>query len=104
MIEKRQHPRKQVDLDAVVVVVGSSDRFEGKVRDLSIGGMFFVGDKVGPFGSKVEVTLRFGGRAGDMTIPAIVRWSGADGFGVQFGLMGAKETHAIVQILTAARQ
>ena len=30
--------------------------------------------------------------------PAVVRWVGATGMGVQFGLIGARETHAITEL------
>jgi type IV pilus assembly protein PilZ len=42
---------------------------------------------------------RFTGTKGDLRLPAIVRWTKPDGFGVQFGSLGARETHAISQLL-----
>lgn len=97
MIEKRQHPRQAVDLEASVSVDGSSDVIPGRVRDLSIGGMFFVGDVQLAFGTKVTVSIMFPKPSGELKFPGVVRWRGEDGIGVQFGLVGAKETHAIAQ-------
>jgi hypothetical protein len=34
-----------------------------------------------------------------MKLPAVVRWNKPGGFGVQFGLLGAKETHSLAQLL-----
>lgn len=99
MFEKRKHPRQAVDLAATLIVEGSSDSFAGRVKDLSIGGMFFVGDVSLPFGTKVQVVISFPPPSGDLTFPGVVRWKAEDGCGLQFGLVGAKETHAIAQAL-----
>jgi hypothetical protein len=34
-----------------------------------------------------------------MLLPGIVRWTKQDGMGVQFRLLGARETHAITEIM-----
>jgi hypothetical protein len=39
----------------------------------------------------------------DVELPGVVRWSNEGGFGVQFGLLGARETHSIARILSARR-
>ena len=100
MIEKREHSRQAVDLEAWVTIDGTSEAVPGNVRDLSIGGMFFVGEGDPAFGTKVSVSIAFPHPSGTLEFPAIVRWAGEDGFGLQFGLVGAKETHAIAKILS----
>lgn len=97
MIEKRQHPRKAVDLEATIRVEGEQQIIEGRVGDLSIGGMFFLGEGKLAFGTKVTVNIRFPKPSGALDFPAVVRWLGEGGIGLQFGLVGAKETHAIAQ-------
>lgn len=99
MFEKRQHPRKAVDLEATLTAEDACDTIAGRARDLSIGGMFFLGEGNLPFGTKVKVVIAFPAPSGPLEFPAIVRWKGEDGFGLQFGLVGAKETHAIAQVL-----
>jgi type IV pilus assembly protein PilZ len=42
---------------------------------------------------------RFVGTKADLRLPGIVRWAKPDGFGVQFGSLGARETHAISELL-----
>jgi len=32
----------------------------------------------------------------DLRLPGVVRWAKPNGFGVQFGSLGARETHAIL--------
>jgi hypothetical protein len=44
----------------------------------------------------VHITLP--GQKVAFALPCVVRWTGADGMGVQFGLIGARETHAITEI------
>ncbi len=99
MSEKRKHPRQQVDLSATVSAEGVSQVIEGKIRDLSIGGMFFLCEEKVAFGTKVTVHIHFPKPSGTLALPAVVRWVGEDGVGLQFGLTGAKETHAIAQVL-----
>lgn len=99
MLEKRKHPRQAVDLNATVSAEGVSQVIEGKIRDLSIGGMFFLCEDKVPFGAKVTVQIHFPKPSGTLAIPAVVRWVGDEGVGLQFGLTGARETHAIAQVL-----
>jgi type IV pilus assembly protein PilZ len=37
----------------------------------------------------------------EAVVDAVVRWSKPDGMGVQFGVMGARETHALTQMLSS---
>jgi hypothetical protein len=37
--------------------------------------------------------------AREVRLPALVRWSEPQGFGVQFGLLGAYATHVIVELV-----
>ena len=66
---------------------------------ISFGGIFIEAGEVPAFGTKVMLRVRFPGQAVDMTLPGIVRWIKATGFGVQFGLLGVRETHALTQFL-----
>ncbi len=99
MIEKRRHPRQTVDLKASLHVEGTAEVIDGQVKDLSIGGMFFLSDSKLPFGTKVNVVVAFPPPSGKLELAAVVRWSAEDGIGLQFGLLGARETHAIAQVV-----
>lgn len=97
MQEKRRHPRRLVRLP-IRIYPKKAEAFEGETIDLSVGGMFIgSGGKVA-FGEDVEVELELP-ELGPTRLPAIVRWLRPEGFGVQFGLLGAKHTHALAGLV-----
>lgn len=71
----------------------------GRARNLSIGGMFIETDRPAPFGASIVVQLALPEMHELAELSATVRWTNADGMGVQFGVMGARETHGIVKLL-----
>lgn len=99
MQEKRVHPRLEIDLDVVCDIKGG-DSFTGLAKDVSLGGMFIESTEVPAFGTQLTITADLG--AGNAKLPGVVRWVKPGGFGVQFGLLGARETHAIAQLLKRA--
>jgi hypothetical protein len=70
----------------------------GYTRDVSVGGAFIESSGHPPFGSKVTMVMSAPGQ-GDLRVSAIVRWTQPDGFGVQFQLLGAKETYVIARLM-----
>jgi hypothetical protein len=74
-------------------------RMEGMGRDISLGGMFIETDLAAPTGANIQVHVTLPGAKHELTLPSIVRWSAKDGMGVQFGLLGARETHAITEFV-----
>jgi len=96
--DKRVHPRVVVNTP-VSCEVKNGAAFEGLAKDISIGGTFVETSEVVPFGTEVTIVGRFAGTKGDLRLPGTVRWAKPDGFGVQFGALGARETHAISQLL-----
>ena len=57
--------------------------------------------KAATFGSEVVVRVRLRTPSGtdqDFDLPGVVRWVRSGGMGVQFGLLGALETHAITEM------
>lgn len=66
---------------------------------MSLGGMFIEADVVPAFGAKIEIQCMLPGISHEVKLPAVVRWAKPGGFGVQFGLLGARETHAITGML-----
>jgi type IV pilus assembly protein PilZ len=50
------------------------------------------------FGEELEIELDLPD-LGPTRLPAIVRWLRPEGFGVQFGLLGAKHTHALANLV-----
>jgi hypothetical protein len=95
--EQRQHSRTPVNL-AVEVRVDGATGGTGTGRDLSVGGMFVATTLRVPFGAKVTIVIAPTTASPELVLPAVCRWNGSDGMGVQFGLVGARETHAITEI------
>ena len=103
MVELRQYQRNPVDVAVEFAVKGSSNRLPGRAKDLSIGGMYVQTATPLPFGSEVVVHVVLPGQKAPMALPAVVRWTRAtEGMGLQFGLLGARETHAITALSTKA--
>jgi hypothetical protein len=63
--------------------------------------MFLESSEQPPFGSVLTMVGRLPGTKKDVRLPAVVRWAKPNGFGVQFGLLGAVETHIISELMKA---
>jgi type IV pilus assembly protein PilZ len=50
------------------------------------------------FGTQVTIVLRLPNAKADSRLPGVIRWLKPGGFGVQFGLLGARDTHAISEL------
>ena len=99
MPEHRQYPRKNLT-SSVAFQIGEGPRVEAECHDLSLGGMYIETSDPRPYGTALSVFLRLPGLKGDTRIEAIVRWYKPTGMGVQFGVMGARETHALITMLS----
>ncbi|MBX3225359.1 MAG: PilZ domain-containing protein [Labilithrix sp.] len=101
MIEKRRYARASIDLPVQFAVKGSTGSASGIGKDVSIGGMFIETDAPASFGAEVVVRVRLrtpSNEDQDFDLPGVVRWVRSGGMGVQFGLLGALETHAITEL------
>jgi len=100
-MEKRRHARATIDLPVLFAAKGTGSRGQGIGKDISIGGMFIETSEAATFGSEVVVRVRLRTASGtdqDFDLPGVVRWVRSGGMGVQFGLLGALETHAITEM------
>jgi type IV pilus assembly protein PilZ len=95
-IENRKHPRKAVETSVAFQAEGGP-RVDARCRDLSLGGMFIEASPPLPYGAKLHVYFHVPGL--DAGVECVVRWAKPDGMGVQFGRMGARETHALTRLL-----
>ncbi len=80
---------------------GSEARSQGQSTDISLGGMFIETKEPLAFGTDVVVHVHVPGEASAYALPAIVRWTEPDGMGVQFGNLGARETHTITELVAS---
>ncbi|HMJ12103.1 MAG TPA: PilZ domain-containing protein [Polyangiaceae bacterium] len=98
MQEKRVHPRSPLRIPVTCELPGQQS-ITGDAKDVSLGGMFIEApDASPPFGTAITVVCELPGLDREARLPAVVRWTKAGGFGVQFGLLGARETHAITRL------
>jgi len=95
VIEKRLHPRKPVSIPVKMTFEATQAQVTGVCIDISMGGMFVETETKGAFGDNLSVQVDAPGSP--LTFPAVVRWTSPSGMGLQFGLVGARETHAIAQ-------
>ena len=93
--DNRAHPRIAVEI-AVSCERRDGPPILGTARDISIGGTFVESTEVLPFGTAVVIVGRLPNTKIDLRLPGVVRWAKPNGFGVQFALLGARETHAIL--------
>jgi type IV pilus assembly protein PilZ len=100
--EKREYQRAPLDV-TVKITSPEGREWETVSIDISVGGMFLGG--LAPLETGSSVTLQFAlARLGQVSLPAFIRWSAPSGFGVQFGLLGARETHAIGGLVRQAAE
>jgi hypothetical protein len=96
-VEQRRTPRVAIELRVDVTARDSGEKVSGVARDISLGGMFIEAALQPPFGSAVLVGFSLPGEPEPMLLPGTVRWTRAGAMGVQFGLLGARETFVITQ-------
>jgi type IV pilus assembly protein PilZ len=97
--EQRRHFRKSANF-AVEFSVAEGARQKGVCRDFSLGGMHIQSTSPAPFGANVTIYMRLKGSQTASALPGIVRWVKADEMGIQFGLIGARETYALTEMLS----
>jgi hypothetical protein len=97
MQDKRTQPRVPISADVMCEVSGGAS-ITGRAKDISVGGMYIESEVSVSFGTQVTIVLRLPNTKADSKLPGIVRWLKPGGFGVQFGLLGARETHAISEL------
>jgi type IV pilus assembly protein PilZ len=98
VIEKRHHSRKPLEY-SVNVSTGTNVPVEARCSNVSLGGMFVETNSPEPYGTKVMVHMQLPGLSEVTVVETVVRWTKPGGMGLQFGLMGARETHALVQLI-----
>lgn len=101
MHEKRRHERVAVRVPITCEAKGGVP-FAGVVVDVSVGGLYVEAAFVPAFGVELSLVGDFPGAPG-LKLPAVVRWVKPGGFGAQFGLLGARETHTLTAIMQKAR-
>ncbi|MCH2108189.1 MAG: PilZ domain-containing protein [Polyangiaceae bacterium] len=114
MQEKREHQRVSFEVETIVELVGqpreegnasetvSGKTVSGKTVDISVGGLFVESPEPLEIGTQVVVSLSLPG-VDSAKLPGFVRWVKPNGWGIQFGLLGVRETHAIGKVVRRAQ-
>lgn len=103
-MDLRRHSRVPFRETVVFTAKVGAERFTGECQDISLGGMFIETVTPQPFGAEVIVHVHVPGEPAAFALPAVVRWVRNGGMGVQFGLLGARETHTITELAHAAQK
>ena len=105
MTDKRRQARISFQAEATFRLP-TDESLAGRIMDISVGGAYFKlseGLSAPVFGTEGVLVITAAGARGPLALPGTVRWAKAAGFGVHFGLLGAKETHALTQLSLTAK-
>jgi Tfp pilus assembly protein PilZ len=98
--DNRQHPRKIIRVPVAFQLEGAEEIVEAECTDVSLGGMFVETDAPGPYGAALVVYIQLPDMEQDAALTGTIRWvKKGVGMGVQFGVMGARETHGIIELV-----
>jgi len=103
MSEPSRRLHERFDHRLPVAVHFDGREVAGYSRNISVGGMFLEVRGAVPFGAHVHLKFRLQNLPDEVDIPAVVRWSGSDGIGVQFSTLRAREVWALNQLLVSLR-
>jgi type IV pilus assembly protein PilZ len=98
LIEQRRYARTPIDAALSFALKGVDEWRDGIAKDVAIGGMFVETASPADFGAEVRIRVQLPGGRDRFELPGVVRWVRPGGMGVQFGLLGARETHVITEI------
>jgi type IV pilus assembly protein PilZ len=101
-VELRRFKRAPIDCPVHFALADEKAFREGVAVDLSVGGMFIRTASPAAFSAPIRIRLIVPGVPSELVLPATVRWTRPDGMGVQFGLLGARETFAITEFVRQA--
>src|SRR5689334_10645954 len=92
---RRALARLPVELPAVLIWDGHPRH--AVLTDLGPGGAFAESKERAPFAVPIIVVLEH--PTGPLRLPGVVRWFGDTGIGIQFGLLGTRESQVIAELV-----
>ena len=98
MTENRKFERTPIDEPLTFRAKGEVVAASGVGKNVSVGGMFIATTTVPAFGADIVVVIEAPREKSALMLPGTVRWKNNEGIGVQFGLLGARETHYITEL------
>ena len=79
--------------------IAGFESFDAIATNISLGGTRLEGAKVPDCGTQMTIVAKLPGSSEVSELPATVRWTGSNLFGVQFGLLGARDTRIIAEMM-----
>jgi hypothetical protein len=99
MVDKRQHIRVPVKM-LVLCEVEGAPLINGLATNISLGGSRIESAEVPEPGAELTVVARIPGEQDMSRLPATVRWTKPNCFGVQFRMLRAKDTYRIAHLMS----
>jgi PilZ domain len=100
LADNRRHKRTPVDIAVEFWERESARPRVGRAKDLSQGGMLI--ETSSPLAFSADIVIRLpllpAQRGGPTELSGVVRWNHEGCMGVQFGLLGARETNVIAEL------
>jgi Tfp pilus assembly protein PilZ len=90
-------------LPVAVEVDGGESALHATAINLGVGGVFVQLQPVPDYGAQVVVVIQLPALNEAARLRGVVRWSNANGFGVQFSSLGARETYALGKLVASVR-
>jgi hypothetical protein len=101
MVDHRRFHRVPLGVPVEFRSGDSSHKVHGTAKDISLGGMFIETASPAAVGVTLFLGFTLPGYGKPMFVSGTVRWTSQVGMGVQFGPLGASETHAITHMRRA---
>jgi hypothetical protein len=98
MADRRRHIRIGTKI-AVRCRIEGIESFDALATDMGLGGTRLEGATVPEYGTQMTIVAHLPGSSEVSRLPATVRWTGSNLFGVQFGLLGAHDTRIIAEMM-----
>ena len=87
----------------VLCELAQGEAFGGTMVDVGFGGACIECAQAPPFGSALSIAVRLPGAVDLSHLPATVRWTTSRTFGAQFGLLGARDTKLIADLIAETK-
>lgn len=96
---KQQRSHERIEYRIPITIRRANDaEHKGESKNISLGGMFIVINEPFKYGEVLTLSFKLPDMKELASVSATIRWTTADGFGVQFGSLRAIETWAINQL------
>ena len=97
VVRERSYDRFSCEIP--VRIVTQEGAIEGTARNISLGGVFIDAEWPAAFGTEAKIELLLPGMQDSSALDATARWVNADGVGMQFGNLRARDVWALNRVM-----